>query len=128
MAKRKIRAKDMVHDIREGLSDSQLIDKFGLTARGLQYIFRKLVQAGLMTDLEFFERSKLTESEVFRAFSDPSSEVIKCPNCGQSLSEQGDECIFCKTIDITKGACLTSDVWGEPAPAPSNRSRPRIEK
>ncbi|AFM24492.1 hypothetical protein [Desulfomonile tiedjei] len=128
MAKRKIRAKDMVHDIREGLSDSQLIEKYGLTSRGLQYIFRKLVQTGLMTDLEFFERSKLTESEVFRAFSDHSSEVIKCPNCGQALSEQGDECIFCQTIDVTKGACLASDVSGEAEVASSNRSRPRIEK
>jgi hypothetical protein len=128
MAKRKIKATAMVHDIREGLSDSQLIEKYGLTSRGLQYIFRRLVQAGLMTDLEFFERSKLTESDLFRAFSDHSSEVIRCPDCGQSLSEQGEECIFCRTIDATKGACLAADKLGEPTLAGSKVSRTRIEK
>ncbi len=104
MAKRKIKAKKIVEDVRAGLSDAQLMERHGLTPRTLQYVFRKLVQAGLMSDLDFYERSKLTESDVFRAFSDEADPVLRCPGCGQALSDRGEDCVFCITIDSTTRA------------------------
>lgn len=113
MLKRKIRAKKILQDVRAGLNDNQLIEKYGITARTLQYVFRKLVQAGLMTDLEFYERSKLTESDVFRAFSEEPDAVLRCPDCGEPLPEHGGDCLFCQTIDGTTKNSRTSGVFGK---------------
>lgn len=99
MVKRKISAKKIIEDLRAGLNDDQLIEKYSLKPRTLQYIFRKMVQAGLMTDLEFYERSRLTESEVFRAFSDEPDALLRCPDCGRPLPEHGTGCVFCLTME-----------------------------
>ncbi len=114
MIKRKIRAKKILQDVRHGLNDSQLIEKYEITPRTLQYIFRKLVQAGLMTDLEFYERSRLTESDVFRALSDEPDAVLKCPDCGEPLPEHGEECLFCQTIDGTRKSSAAARAFAKP--------------
>lgn len=49
MAKRKIKAKRAVEDILSGMNDLELMDKYGITDRGLQSLFNKLVRAGLLT-------------------------------------------------------------------------------
>jgi hypothetical protein len=56
-SKRKIKAKDIVGDIRSGTKDSDLMEKYRLTARGLQSIFSKLVEAGVMESQELSGRS-----------------------------------------------------------------------
>jgi hypothetical protein len=54
MAKRKIRAKDIVSDIRAGLDDGGLMRKYRLTSKGLQRIFSKLLEGKFIvqTDLD----------------------------------------------------------------------------
>ena len=47
--KRKIKAKDLVRDIRSGITTSQLIEKYGFSAKGLRLIFGKLLEARVMT-------------------------------------------------------------------------------
>ena len=106
MAKRTIRARLVVEDIRAGLSDEQLIQKHEITSGALHSIFRKLVQSGLMTDLEFYERSRLAESEVFRAFSEEPDVILNCPDCGQRLPEYPAQCTFCQTISTTVKASM----------------------
>jgi len=120
MLKRKIRAKKILQDVRAGLDDNQLIEKYEITARTLQYVFRKLVQAGLMTDLEYYERSKLTESDVFRAFSEEPDAVLRCPDCGEPLPEHGGDCMFCQTIDGTTKNSRSSGVFGKPEESDSS--------
>ena len=56
--KRKIKAKEMVNDIREGMSDSQLMDKHKLSSKGLQSIFSKLVDAKAIRPRELFNRTQ----------------------------------------------------------------------
>jgi predicted RecB family nuclease len=46
--KRKISAREAVVDIRSGKSDADLMDKYRLTATGLQSLFDKLVSAGYL--------------------------------------------------------------------------------
>ena len=45
--KKRIRAKDVANDITSGLSDTQLMEKYQLTSRGLQSVFQKLLQANV---------------------------------------------------------------------------------
>ena len=51
-----ISAKDILEDIRAGCSDSELMRKYNLSARGLHRVFKKLVRAKVVTDTEISER------------------------------------------------------------------------
>ncbi len=55
--KRKIKAKDIVNDIRRGLTDSQLMTTYGLSMKGLQGVFTKLVQAKAIMPQELLNRA-----------------------------------------------------------------------
>ena len=55
--KRKIKAKDIVDDIRQGVTDSQLMRRYGLSVKGLQSVFTKLVQAKAILPGELFDRA-----------------------------------------------------------------------
>ena len=55
--KRKIKAKDIVNDIRSGMSDSQLMEKHELSYKGLQSVFKKLVDANAIRPRELFNRA-----------------------------------------------------------------------
>ena len=55
--KRKIKAKEIVNDIRSGMTDSKLMEKHGLSSKGLQSIFTKLVDAKAMAPRELFSRA-----------------------------------------------------------------------
>jgi hypothetical protein len=55
--KRTIKAKDIVNDIRDGMSDAQLMDKHRLSSKGLQSIFKKLVDARAIRPKELFNRA-----------------------------------------------------------------------
>ncbi len=48
-AKRKIRARDVIDDIRTGMNASDLMAKYQLTLRGLRIAFQKLVEADAVT-------------------------------------------------------------------------------
>jgi len=55
-ARRQIRAKDVVQDIRAGATDSELMEKHKLTAKGLQSIFQKLLQHNIVKPSEIYGR------------------------------------------------------------------------
>ena len=59
MHKRTIKARDFVNDIGLGLSDPQLMSKYGLSLKGLQSVFSKLVQAKAILPEELFDRVPL---------------------------------------------------------------------
>ncbi len=46
---RHISARNLVNDIRRGLTRLELMDKYELTSRGLHRVFGKLVDAGAVT-------------------------------------------------------------------------------
>ncbi len=58
MERRKISAREAVADIRSGVNDAELMNKYGLSADGLQTLFDKLVNTGFIDLGEI--RSRLT--------------------------------------------------------------------
>jgi hypothetical protein len=54
--KRKIKAKDIVNDVRQGMNDAQLMDKHKLSPKGLQSVFKKLIEAKAIKPGEVFNR------------------------------------------------------------------------
>lgn len=54
MAKRIVQAKDIVRDIRSGMTDPELMKKYGLSARGLESAFTKLVNNRMLTVHEIY--------------------------------------------------------------------------
>ena len=98
--KRKISAKAVLNDLHNGFSDTQLMERHGLNAVQLQYVLRRLVEAGLMTHLELYERTSLTDSDLFRAFSEEPHEILRCPDCGQPLQEEGSKCASCQALRV----------------------------
>ncbi|MFH1115791.1 MAG: hypothetical protein V1792_17925 [Pseudomonadota bacterium] len=54
--KRIIKAKDIVNDIRAGLSDHELMGKYKLSIRGLESIFKKLEESGTVKRSELYGR------------------------------------------------------------------------
>ena len=55
--KRKIKAKDLVNDIREGMNDVQLMDKHKLSSKGLQSVFKKLIEVKAIKPGDVFNRN-----------------------------------------------------------------------
>jgi hypothetical protein len=54
--KPKIKAGDAVRDIRSGMTDSQLMEKYGLSAKGLQSLMGKLLEVKAVTPAEINHR------------------------------------------------------------------------
>jgi hypothetical protein len=53
----RIRARDLAADVRSGLNDFDLIDKYSLSLRNLNAALRRLVEAGILREPEILERS-----------------------------------------------------------------------
>jgi hypothetical protein len=53
----RIRISDIVHDIRTGVAEYDLMSKYGLSSRGLQSAFRKLIAANAVSYEEICGRS-----------------------------------------------------------------------
>jgi hypothetical protein len=118
--KRKISGKEFLRDVRAGLTDDELMEKFRITSVTLQYIFRKLIQEGLMTHFEFYARSKLRESELFAAYSDEFEGYLRCPQCGQRLPDDGGECGSCESINLSVKSALPTAIFDYPGPSNSD--------
>ncbi len=63
-ADRNIKAGDIAHDIRSRMTDAELMEKYKLTARGLQSLFRKVVAAGVLSPEEVFNRIPTYEDSI----------------------------------------------------------------
>jgi DNA-binding HxlR family transcriptional regulator len=51
--RRTINAKHFVKDIRSHMTEAELMDKYRLSARGLESVLKKLLEAGLITKSEY---------------------------------------------------------------------------
>jgi hypothetical protein len=86
-----INAKEAVNDVRSGMTDLALMEKYGLSRNGLQSLLRKLAEASLLEERELATRT---------ASSGPRSAPIawKCPACGAPQTRTYDECPNCGVI------------------------------
>jgi hypothetical protein len=65
---RKVKAKEFVKDMRSGIDDPALMRKYDLTDKQLEMVFQKLIDADFITALELWERSRLSDTQITRAF------------------------------------------------------------
>jgi hypothetical protein len=70
MAKRTIHGKEIAADVVAGLGDSSLMEKYRLTPNQLEQVLRKLLDADLITDMQLYERTALSDSVITKAFVD----------------------------------------------------------
>ena len=64
-AKRTLNAKEIVNDIRSRMTDAELMAKYTLSARGLESVMKKLLEAKLITQSEFDWRPLEYDDTVF---------------------------------------------------------------
>ncbi len=91
MAKVKIDARDVLNDIRDGLDDTALMTKYRLSGVGLQSLFSKLIEAGLLKRADLDKRMPNFEKTV-------ELTMVKCPSCGMPQFSDFDECPQCGII------------------------------
>jgi predicted transcriptional regulator len=75
MAKRRISAKQFVEDLRMGLDDAELMTKYNVSAVGLGRILDKLIEAELISMDELWSRSKVSETQVTKAFVEAQAAI-----------------------------------------------------
>ena len=66
--RRTIKAKELVTDLRLGMTDFELGEKYGLGQHDFDRVLSYLVDAGLITKSELQERQQLSDSQIIRAF------------------------------------------------------------
>jgi hypothetical protein len=90
METHKISAKEILADIKAGMDNSALMKKYGLSDKGLQSIFKKLMDMGVLKQEEL-EKRTCSPGKVMDV-------AWKCPACGKPQSKQYDECPDCGVI------------------------------
>ncbi len=85
MTRAKINAKEVLNDIRAGLDDTSLMEKYQLSANHLQNLFSKLVQAGVLQQSELDSRSPMFEGTVEVVFRFPAFDEVKGKELGERL-------------------------------------------
>jgi len=68
MAKRVIKAKQVARDVHSGMGDSELMEKYELTAKQLERTPKKLVELDLITHMQLYERTSLSDTQITKAF------------------------------------------------------------
>ncbi|MEW6533152.1 MAG: zinc-ribbon domain-containing protein [Thermodesulfobacteriota bacterium] len=102
---KKISARSIMLDLKAGLSDKELMEKYGLSFQGLQTVFTQLIAANLAT-AGYFEKRAMQQATV-RPVEEKTS---TCPYCGFSISEGDKRCPRCgqdtdewlDTVELTK--------------------------
>lgn len=88
MNKRRITAREVLADVRTGASDPALMEKYRLSAQGLQSVFQKLLKAGVLTREELDERVPMSERTVDLG-------LFICPACGNIQGKEFSKCPRC---------------------------------
>jgi ribosomal protein S12 len=75
MEKRKIKAKDVAEDVHAGVGDTLLMEKYGLTAKQLEGVLRKLLDVHLISHMQLYERTSLSDTQITKAFVDTQAAI-----------------------------------------------------
>jgi len=99
---------EAVRDIRSGMHDFDLMEKYRLSAKGLQSLFDHLLKAGLVEQAEFDRRMPSFDQTVEIAprgkllkFGDDEEELDlswECPVCGIYQTREYDRCPECGAL------------------------------
>ncbi len=96
--KTKIKASEIVSDIRSGMSEPELKQKYGLRQKSLEQALGKLSAAGLLTDIEIQKWNKSNENYDLRPRPEVRIPQWRCPSCNAPQPEEKDECPVCGVV------------------------------
>ncbi len=99
MTQPRIKATDLLNDVRSGMSDIELMAKYRLPEMALHYLLRRLTEFGMMSHLELYERSSLSEAHLTRAFVDAKHTVLTCRVCGGEIPDGAETCPYCALLE-----------------------------
>ena len=108
-SKRKIKAKPFVRDLRNGMGDRELMEKYALSESQLHKVFHKLVDAGAIDEMEFFMRTSLSDSTITKAFVDTQCAMDEMGHTAETTSFPNLE--TASNISITEKVNTTSSVF-----------------
>ncbi len=114
-----INAKEILADIKAGMDDSALMEKYGLSEKGLQSLFEKLTYAGALKQREPEKRPSGPHKVIEYTW--------KCPACGKPQTKRSDQCPECGKIGSrikTQSPEQVEEIEGrrsEGGPDPSSR-------
>jgi hypothetical protein len=116
MAKKKIDVKRVLASIREGLNDTELTEKYGLTSEELKKLFRMLVKRGNITQEDIDKRKPLASRKV-------TTELFTCPHCKMPQFKPFEVCPQCGVIvgkfeKSEPESESTERIWPDRAPSP----------
>lgn len=98
MASKSVSAREVLHDFRSGMSDPQLKEKYKLSDKGLLVLFKKMQDAGLITQADLNRRSSEVSAPVAHAPSNPQAPHSRSP------SDEFDEKLAQEVVeDVRKG-------------------------
>jgi len=106
---RKLNAHSLAIDIRSGLDDTTLMDKYGLSASQLEIAVGKLVHANLIAESDVSHRGQHRPVETKGSSPVPANPQVhnrnyteelsaKCPHCGMARSKGETECSHCGIV------------------------------
>ncbi len=75
MGKRKIKAKEVAQDIHAGMGDTLLMEKYDLSAKQLEIVLRSLVNLDLISHMQLYERTTLSDTQITKAFVDTQAAI-----------------------------------------------------
>lgn len=81
------RDKAILDDVRAGLDDAALMEKYGLSAIGVLNVVNKFLWCGILTSEEFAKRRSLAKTVYMP--------VQECFSCGQVHFDKVDRCVKC---------------------------------
>ncbi|MBI5570216.1 MAG: hypothetical protein HY914_09755 [Desulfomonile tiedjei] len=74
---RTIKAADVVKDIQAGLSDPQLMKRYDLTDRQLEFLLQQLLRRGMVSERQLSDRTSLADTAVTKAFVEVQQSVAE---------------------------------------------------
>ncbi|MGO9569942.1 MAG: hypothetical protein ACLP5H_20615 [Desulfomonilaceae bacterium] len=72
---RKLKANDVARDAQGGMGDTIVMEKYRLNSKQLEGVLRKLVDADLITHMQLYERTSLSDTQITRAFVDSQAAI-----------------------------------------------------
>ena len=104
VAKRTISTKEILADIKAGMDDAALMEKYWLSGKTLQSLFKKLVDTGVLRQNDLEKRTLMSEKSYAIAW--------ECPACGAPQTKAYDECPRCGVVTAKfKPAIRVWDFW-----------------
>ena len=99
-----------MRDLRHGMGDRELMEKYALSGNQLHKVFKKLVDSGAIDEMELFMRTSLSDSIITKAFVETQCAVQELDNLKEATPRRDRETP--SEIEITEKMNTTSSIFG----------------